>query len=104
MFISQGIKSAVQRELDDFYQKVSSSEFSIRHVTKSAFTQARSKLRPEAFVEMNDNVNETFYREAPYLTWCDMRLLAIDGTRLVLPKHPSIIEEFGQAGFGPTPR
>lgn len=31
-----------------------------------------------------------------------MRLLAADGTRLVLPKHRSVIEEFGEHGFGPN--
>ncbi len=31
-----------------------------------------------------------------------MRTLAVDGTRLVLPKYPSIIEEFGQHRFGPN--
>lgn len=30
-----------------------------------------------------------------------MRTLAVDGSRLVLPNHPSIIQEFGQHEFGP---
>jgi hypothetical protein len=30
-----------------------------------------------------------------------MRLLSVDGTRLVLPNHPSVVEEFGQQQFGP---
>ncbi len=30
-----------------------------------------------------------------------MRVLAVDGTRLVLPNHPSVVEEFGQQKFGP---
>ena len=30
-----------------------------------------------------------------------MRVLAVDGTRLILPKHDSVIEEFGQHKFGP---
>jgi hypothetical protein len=30
-----------------------------------------------------------------------MRTLAVDGTRLVLPNHPSVVEEFGQHQFGP---
>ena len=29
-----------------------------------------------------------------------MRTLAIDGTRLVLPNHPSVIDEFGHQQFG----
>src|SRR5690554_6601195 len=30
-----------------------------------------------------------------------MRLLAVDGTRLALPNHPSVAEEFGVHQFGP---
>lgn len=101
MFISRGVKSSLQRELDSFYKEVTSSEFNIRHVTKGAFSQARAKLKPEAFVELNTSVVNTFYQEAPWLAWRGLRLLAVDGSRLVLPNHPSIIEEFGQHFMGP---
>jgi hypothetical protein len=101
MFIARGVSSSLQRELDSFYKEVTGSDFNIRYVTKGAFSQARKKLKPGAFVELNDSVNNTFYNEAPYLVWNNMRLLAVDGTRLVLPNHPSIIEEFGQHSFGP---
>lgn len=30
-----------------------------------------------------------------------MRLLAVDGTRLVLPSHPTVVQEFGVNQFGP---
>lgn len=100
-FISKGVKSSLQRELDSFYREVSGSDFNIREVTKGAFTQARAKLKYEAFIELNDNVVESFYSEAPYLVWNEMRLLAVDGSRLLLPKHPSVIEDFGEHGFGP---
>lgn len=102
MFISRGVKSSLQRELDNFYKEATGSEFNIRVATKGAVSRARSKLKPEAFVELNANVNQTFYTEAPYLVWNHMRLLSIDGTRLVLPNHESIIEEFGEHGFGPN--
>ena len=102
MFIARGVKSAIQRELDSFYKEVVGSEFNIRGVTKGAFTQARAKLNHEAFIELNANVNNTFYSEAPYLVWHNMRLLSADGTRLVLPKHKSVVAEFGEHGFGPN--
>lgn len=101
MFISRGLKKSVQRELDSFYKEVVDVDFNIREVTKGAFTQARAKLRHEAFVELNDNVNKTFYDEAPYLVWNNMRLISADGSRLVLPKHASVVAEFGEHGFGP---
>jgi hypothetical protein len=101
VLLTKGIKSSLQRELDSFYKEVTDSDFNIRHVTKGAFSRARAKLNPEAFVELSDNLNKTFYDQAPYLGWHNMRLLAADGTRLVLPKHESVIEEFGEHGFGP---
>jgi hypothetical protein len=101
VFISHGVKGSLQRELDSFYKEVTGSDFNIRHVTKGAFSQARMKLKPEAFVELNTSVVNTFYQEAPWLAWCGLRLLAVDGSRLVLPHHPSIIEEFGQHFMGP---
>lgn len=94
-------KSSIQRELDRFFQTISRSDFNIREVTKGAFTQARAKLNPWAFQRLNDVAANTFYQGAQYDCWHDMRVLAIDGTRLVLPNHPSVIEEFGQQKFGP---
>ena len=102
MFLTRGVHSSLQRDLDLFYKEVTGGEFNIRHVTKGAFSKARAKLKPEAFLELNDNVAQTFYSEAPYLGWHNMRLLASDGSRLTLPNHPSIKEEFGEHGFGPN--
>jgi hypothetical protein len=94
-------KSSIQRELDSFFKEISKSDFKIREVTKGAFTQARSKLNPWAFKRLNEVSSNTFYEGADYYTWHGMRTLAVDGTRLVLPNHPSIVEEFGQQKFGP---
>lgn len=66
MFISRGIKSSLQRELDSFYQEITGGNFKIREVTKRAFTQARAKLSHEVFIKLNDGVNNTFYSEALY--------------------------------------
>ena len=94
-------KSSIQRELDRFFQTISRSDFNIREVTKGAFTQARAKLNPWAFERLNEVAANTFYDGAKYHTWHNMRILAIDGTRLVLPNHSSVIKEFGQQKFGP---
>jgi hypothetical protein len=94
-------KSSIQRELDRFVREVSKADFSVREVTKSAFTQARAKLNPWAFKRLNEVACNTFYEDAPFLTWRQMRMYSVDGTRLVLPKHPSIEEEFGSNYYGP---
>lgn len=94
-------KSSIQRELDRFYKEVTQSDFNIRAVTKGAFTQARAKLNPWAFKRLNEVAVNSFYNGAEYYVWHNMRLLAVDGTRLVLPNHPSVAQEFGVHKFGP---
>ena len=64
-------------------------------------SQARAKLNPWAFIRLNEVAVNTFYDRAEYYQWHGMRTLAVDGSRLVLPNHPSVIEEFGQHEFGP---
>lgn len=72
----------------------------MQEVTKSAFTHARKKLKWEAFQKLNKAGIESFYKEAPYLKWKGFRLLGIDGSTIMLPNHPSVIEEFGTTNFG----
>ncbi|WP_315824452.1 IS4 family transposase [Paraflavitalea speifideaquila] len=99
--LTQGLSRSIQRELNSFYQKIKSKDFSIQHVTKGAFSQARVKLKPEAFIELNQVGIRSFYKNAPYLTWRGWRLLSIDGSTIVLPKHKTVTEEFGITNFGP---
>jgi len=94
-------KSSIQREMDRFFKELTNEEFNIRQVTKSAFTQARAKLNPWAFKRLNEVAANSFYTNAPYLGWCGMRVFAVDGTRLMLPNHTSVVAEFGQHEFGP---
>jgi hypothetical protein len=93
-------KSGLQREMDSFYKETEDADFSIRRVTKSAFTQARKFLSPEAFLELSDVVVKNFYENAPFLGYKNHRILAVDGGFLNLPDHPSIREEFGRRSFG----
>jgi hypothetical protein len=101
VLLTRGMKSSLQRELDSFYKEVTRGDFNIREVTKGAFSRARAKLNPGAFVELSDNVIKTFYDQAPYWTWYGMRVLSADGSRLVLPRHKTIVAEFGEHKFGP---
>lgn len=102
LFIIKKSKKALQRELDDFFKELNKTEFRIRQITKGAFTQSRAKLNEWAFIRLNEVAVQTFYNEAEYYQWHGMRTLAVDGTHLVLPNHPTVIEEFGQHNFGPN--
>ena len=94
-------KSSIQRELDSFFKALSKSDFKIREVTKGAFTQARAKLNPWAFKRLNEVAVNSFYQGTEFYGWYGMRTLAVDGTHLVLPNHPSVVKDFGQQVLGP---
>jgi hypothetical protein len=102
ILLIMSLKTSLQRDLDRFFKSVRQSDFNIRAVTKGALSGARSKLNPEAFKRLNTVGVNVFYRDADYYMWGDYRVLAVDDTRLVLPNHPSIKEEFGEHGFGPN--
>ena len=102
IFIIMNFKTSIQRELDCFFKSVSNEDFNIRQVTKGAFSQARLKLNPWGFQRLNQVAVESFYQDAPYHTWQGLRVLAVDGTRLNLPNHKSIVEAFGSCVIGPT--
>jgi hypothetical protein len=95
ILISQGMVRSLQRELNHFFSIVRGKAYDIHEVTAGALSQARAKLKPEAFIEMNQAVIPDFYKYAPYVIWKRHRLLAVDGSTLNLPAHSSVEKEFG---------
>jgi len=95
-------KTTLQRELDSFYKEINEADFSVRTVTKSAFSQARAKINPLAFKHLSRIALRTFYEDAPAKKWKNMRVLACDGTKLMLPRHKTIAQEFGVQYVGPN--
>ena len=86
------MNSSVQRTLDKFYREMNQRDFNIREVTKGTFTQVRSKLNPECFKRLNKRAVEAFYRHNRVYTRYGHRLLAVDGSRLMLPNHKTVRE------------
>jgi hypothetical protein len=93
--------SSIQRTLDRFYKALNQRDYNLREVTKGAFSQARSKLNPECFKRLNQVAVDTIYSHNEVYTWYGMRVLSVDGSRLMLPNHKTVREEFGTHGFGP---
>lgn len=85
------IKQTVQKELTCFIQGFGEH----KNISKSAFCQSRMKLRPEAFIELNDELVRSFYSDDEIKTWNKFRLICIDGSTLELPNSPEIINDFG---------
>jgi len=70
-------------------------------VTKSAFSQGRVKLKPEAFIELNKTLVEEFYTDNVVEKWRNFRLIAIDGTKISLPiSSKELIDKFGTLSSG----
>ena len=90
----------LQREIDSFLRETENEHFNIRRITKSGFSRSRRKLAPEAFLELNDIIWKDFYKEVDFYGYHGHKLLAVDGTYLNLPNHPSIHEEFDRRGMG----
>jgi len=67
-------------------------------VTNSAYTQARAKLNYTAFVEMSQKTVELFYEDGEYNRYKKFRLLAVDGSIVILPNTDDVKKE-----FNPTP-
>ncbi len=96
LFIVSSLQSSIQRELDRFFQSYNDKEVAERFVTQSAFSQARNKIRPEAFEELNKESVRCFYSEFKLKKWNGFRLVAIDGSEIQLPKNPGTIAEYGE--------
>lgn len=96
LFLLNQLKGSIQDELDQFFKSVFKLDIAKRIVTKSAFCQARMKIRFHAFVELNRKLVGFFYANFRYETWNGLRLLGIDGTSLNLPDSEDVIAEFGE--------
>lgn len=89
-------RPSVQTELDRFFKALSKSPDSVETISKSAFTQSRKKLKPEAFIELAKSQLKYFDDHAPNKkTWKGYRVVSIDGSLLNLPHTEEIKQEFG---------
>ena len=103
-FLLNLVKRALQDELDEFFNLESGAAVAAQVVTKSAFCQARLKLKAEAFVELQQVQVACFYAEYAPATWHGLRLLAVDGSTGQLPATPAIVTHFGLHGTVPLAR
>ena len=93
LFMINIVKQTIQKELTHFIKLIQGNEV---NVSKSAFSQGRVKLKPEAFIELNKTLVEEFYADNDYKKWKDFRLVAIDGSKISLPiNSKELINKFG---------
>jgi hypothetical protein len=89
------VKRALQDELDEFFRALQQGKVAERVVTKSAFSQARKKLKHTAFIELNQEQVTYFYGHFVPQQWHEFRLLAIDGSMSDVPDVPHLRDHFG---------
>ena len=98
LFMTNIIKQTVQKELTKFIKTFSDRK---SNITKSAFSQSRMKLKPEAFIKLNNRLVEEFYTDNIIKKWNGFRLCAIDGSKLILPTHSKeLMDKFGTLSSG----
>ena len=90
-FILKGIKRTLQIELDNWFEFLDSG----KTMTKQAFSQLRQKIKPEAFVHLNDDFITWFYDDDNFKKFRGYRLLAIDGSITEIPNTVCTREYFG---------
>lgn len=91
IFMLNLVKHTLQKELTHFMSLVSSGV----NMSKSAFSQSRIKLKPEAFIDLNNLLVHEFYTDNEFETWNNFRLCAIDSSTINLPISEDNRNTFG---------
>ncbi|MFC1843110.1 IS4 family transposase [Candidatus Dependentiae bacterium] len=90
LFIINLIRKSLQIELLNFAKMGH-----IKEASKQAFSKARRKLDPIIFTIMNQKLAQEFYTENEIKHFKELRLLAIDGSKVQLPSSDELIEYYG---------
>ena len=64
------------------------------YITQQSYSEARYKIRVEAFTELFD-LTATIMLENTTNSWHDYRILAIDGSKIALPTDKKLLAHFG---------
>ena len=93
LFILNMEKKTIQLELNNFFDKILKRDDTI---SKQAYLEARQKIDPKAFIELNDVITNNIYNECEDIElWNGFRLSGIDGSIFEIPDTKALREEFG---------
>lgn len=92
LFILNLLKKSIPKELDSFCDYCN-----LKEVSRSAVTQARSKLSPYVFVKLNNLLVNEFYTDNKIKTLFGLRVFAVDGSMIELPSSLSVLQKYGEA-------
>jgi hypothetical protein len=95
--ILNNISKSLNVELGKFFQRLGQ----VCIGSKQAFSKSRYKLKPEAFIDLNDTLLGAYYGQEGFKLYAGKYLLlASDGSDYELPWEESLKEEFGVADNG----
>ena len=92
LFALNFVKRSLQIELDDYFKNIKGVE---TRMTKQAYSQARQKLSPNAFITLAEVIIKWFYKDDDFKTFRGYRLSAIDASILELNNSERLREAFG---------
>ncbi|MBU3109811.1 transposase [Clostridium gasigenes] len=92
LFILNFVKKSLQIELDNFFKMIKGKDINI---TKQAFSEAREKISPTAFIKTADALIKWFYSDTYFNKYRGYRILSIDETMLEIHNSENLREEFG---------
>lgn len=93
LFILNMEKKTIQLELNNFFDKVLKRDDTI---SKQSYLEARQKIDPKAFIELNNTIIKTIYDECDDIElWNGFRLSAIDGSVFEIPDTELLRVEYG---------
>jgi len=96
LFIMNMVRKTLQVELNNFYENLLKTDETI---SKQAYCEARQKIDPKAFIELNDQTTKLFHENFDDLKlWNGYRLSAVDGSVLEIPDTKLLRETFGCSG------
>ena len=91
LFILNLLRTSIPKELISFCNICA-----VDGVSRSAVTQARAKLSPSSFIELNHILIKEFYTDNNFMTFQDLIVMGVDGSTLELPiDSPAIIQKYG---------
>ena len=75
-------RSSNLNELENFFKQVYGTELLNKTVTDGAFSQARRKLKAEAFIDVQNKIIKAFYQDYSWKKWHGYRLVGVDGSAI----------------------
>jgi len=96
IFMLNMLRSSLSLEIENFFSFLKASPS--KKFSKSAFVQARKKIKPQVFKHLNQSLIGEFYtdNDQGVKTWKGFRLLAVDGSRITLPLTRELKRIYGQ--------